>query len=136
MGDGMLAFFGDPFYMADHTRRCVSAAVAMQGKIGELAERWKEKGAIDLKVRMGINRGRVIVGNLGTRSRVEYTVIGATVNLAQRMEAAAPPGGILVSAEARDTLRDKAGGALRFGEKREVMAKGYDTPITAYEAIF
>jgi adenylate cyclase len=132
MGDGILAFFGDPFDMADHTERCIRAAVAMQGKIGELGEQWAGKGAINLKVRMGINRGRVIVGNLGTRRRIEYTVIGAVVNLAQRMESAAPPGGILVSAEARNN----AGGDLRFGAKREVLVKGYDAPLDAYEVVF
>jgi adenylate cyclase len=132
MGDGMLAFFGDPFDMADHTRRCVQAALAMQGKIGELGKRWKEKGGIDLKVRMGINRGRVIVGNLGSRARIEYTVIGAAVNLGQRMEAGAPPGGILVTAAVRDTT----GEGFTFGKKRELTVKGYDTPIEAYEVMF
>jgi adenylate cyclase len=132
MGDGILAFFGDPFETADHTERCIRAAIAMQGKIGELGEQWKERAAINLKVRMGINRGRVIVGNLGTRRRIEYTVIGAAVNLAQRMESAAPPGGILITAAARS----KVDGDLRFGERQELRVKGYDAPIGAYEVLF
>jgi adenylate cyclase len=132
MGDGMLAFFGDPLETADHTGRCVRAAIAMQTKIREMGGRWKEKADIDLKVRMGINRGRVIVGNLGTRRRIEYTVIGAAVNLGQRMESNAPPGGILVT----EAARDHAGGGLRFGEKREVLVKGYDAPVAAYEVLF
>jgi adenylate cyclase len=132
MGDGMLAFFGDPSDMADHTERCVKAAVAMQRKIRKLVEYWKNRVNIDLKVRMGINTGRVIVGNLGTRARIEYTVIGAVVNLGQRMESNAPPGGILVTA----AVRDKAGGDLTFGERREVLVKGYEIPIEAYEVKF
>jgi adenylate cyclase len=140
MGDGMLAFFGDPFEMADHTRRCIDAAIAMQRKIRELAGLWGTRADIELKVRMGINRGRVIVGNLGSRTRIEYTVIGAAVNLGQRMESNAPAGGILVTSTVRDAVQtavqDGTEGSFKFGEKREVLVKGYQTPIEAYEIIF
>ena len=129
MGDGILAFFGDPFEMQDHCERCVRAAIAMQDKIKELAEKWRPLVGIDLKVRIGINSGKVIVGNLGSKTRIEYTVIGAAVNLAQRMESNAPPGGILVTAEACERVK----GLFSFGEKREVQVKGYDENIEAYE---
>jgi adenylate cyclase len=131
MGDGILAFFGDPFEMPDHTQRCLKAALAMQKKIRELAVTWAPKAGIDLKVRMGINAGRVIVGNLGTGTRIEYTVIGAAVNLGQRMESNAPLGGILISG----AVKEKAGTGFSFGEKREIMVKGYDKPIETYEVI-
>jgi adenylate cyclase len=131
MGDGMLSFFGDPFEQPDHAPRCIAAAAAMQKKIGELAEKWKTPAGIDLKVRIGINTGKVVVGNLGTRSRIEYTVIGAAVNLAQRMESSAFPGGILVTAE----TRRKAGAEFSFGEKRRVQVKGYAETIEAYEVL-
>jgi adenylate cyclase len=131
MGDGILAFFGDPFEMPGHTRRCIDAAAAMQKKIRELAVTWAPGAGINLKVRMGINTGRVIVGNLGTRTRIEYTVIGAAVNLGQRMESNAPPGGILVTR----AVKEKAGNDFSFGEKREIMVKGYDKPIEAYEVV-
>ncbi|MDR1306123.1 MAG: adenylate/guanylate cyclase domain-containing protein, partial [Treponema sp.] len=129
MGDGMLSFFGDPFEQPDHVRRCIGAALAMQKKIAELAEKWRPLAGIDLKVRIGINTGKVVVGNLGTRSRIEYTVIGAAVNLAQRMESSASAGGILVTAE----TRFKAGTDFSFGEKKPVQVKGYAEPIDAYE---
>jgi adenylate cyclase len=132
MGDGMLAFFGDPFDMSDHTGRCIKAAVAMQQNIRDLAAQWAPRADIDLKVRMGINTGRVIVGNLGTKTRIEYTVIGAAVNLGQRMEAAAPVGSILVTA----AVQDKVKGDFIFGEKREIQVKGYESPIEAYEVQF
>ncbi|MDR0399341.1 MAG: CHASE2 domain-containing protein [Treponema sp.] len=131
MGDGILAFFGDPFEMPDHTRRCLEAALAMQKRIRELALVWAPRAGIDLKVRMGVNTGRVIVGNLGTKTRIEYTVIGAAVNLGQRMESNAPLGGILVSG----AVKEKAGTGFSFSPKREIAVKGYDEPIEAYELI-
>ncbi|AEF81022.1 adenylate/guanylate cyclase domain-containing protein [Leadbettera azotonutricia] len=132
MGDGILAFFGDPFDMPDHTRRCVDAAISMQKKIREMALTWKDRANIDLKVRMGINTGHVIVGNLGIKNRIEYTVIGADVNLGQRMEGAAPAGGILVTSAVREKTQDM----FSFGERREVRVKGYEKPIEAYEVVF
>jgi adenylate cyclase len=129
MGDGMLAFFGDPFELPDHARQCVQAALAMQQKVRELAEKWKPLADIDLRIRIGINTGRVVAGNLGTNKRIEYTVIGAAVNLAQRMESNAPPGGILVTAYTREKTADPS----LFGEKRLVTVKGYAESIEAYE---
>ena len=129
MGDGILAFFGDPFSQPDHCERCIRAAIAMQKKITELAEKWKPIADINLKVRIGINTGNVIAGNLGSRTRIEYTVIGAAVNLAQRMESSATPGGILVTA----AVWEKAKELFSFGEKRLIAVKGYDENIEAYE---
>ena len=128
MGDGILAFFGDPFEQPDHTERCVRAAIAMQQRARELAVKWKPLVNIDLAIRIGINTGHVIVGNLGTRARIEYTVIGAAVNLGQRMESNAPAGGILVTAAVREKVKDK----FDFTEKRDVTVKGYDETIEAY----
>jgi len=128
MGDGILAFFGDPFEMPDHCGRCLKAAIEMQDKIREFSEKWKPLTALDLKVRVGINTGKVIVGNLGSKTRIEYTVIGADVNLGQRMESNAPVGGILVTAAVHEKLKDK----FAFAEKRDVTVKGYAEPIEAY----
>ncbi|MCL2834164.1 MAG: adenylate/guanylate cyclase domain-containing protein [Treponema sp.] len=129
MGDGILAFFGDPFSMSDHCERCIRAAIAMQKKITELAEKWKRIADINLKVRIGINTGNVIVGNLGSRTRIEYTVIGAAVNLAQRMESSSRPGGILVTAAVWESTKD----LFPFGEKQVISVKGYDENIESYE---
>jgi adenylate cyclase len=128
MGDGILAFFGDPFTMPDHCERCLRSAIAMQEEIRSLAEKWKPLADIDLKVRVGINTGKVIVGNLGSKTRIEYTVIGADVNLAQRMESNAPVGGILVTAAVWEKLKDK----FEFSGKQPVTVKGYAQPIEAY----
>lgn len=130
IGDGILAFFGDPIDQEDHARRCVNAAIEMQKKARELAVKWKHAG-IDLKIRIGINSGTVIAGNLGTRTRIEYTVIGSAVNLAQRMESNAPHGGILVAEATWDKTKDY----FTFSEKQDISVKGYDIPIYAWEVI-
>jgi len=137
MGDGILAFFGDPLDIPNHAGVAIKAAIAMQHKILELKEKWKPIVGIDLKVRMGINTGKVIVGDLGTRRRIEYTVIGSAVNLAQRMEGLAQPGGILVTEFTRELVDTAFSiGAFTFSEKQELAVKGYDRPIAAYEVKF
>lgn len=128
MGDGMLAFFGDPWEQPDHAARCLRAALAMQDEVRRLRDVWGPKAGIDLKIRIGINSGRVIVGNLGSRSRIEYTVIGAAVNLGQRMESNAPLGGILVAADTLAKTREQ----FRFGDRQAVAVKGYEKPVEAY----
>lgn len=128
IGDGILAFFGDPFEQQDHASRALVTALEMQRKADELRDKWQPAVGINLRIRIGINSGPVIVGNLGTKTRIEYTVIGATVNLASRMESNAPVGGILAT---KDT-RNEAGKAFIWGDKKDVAAKGYDQPVIAY----
>ena len=128
MGDGIIAFFGDLLEMPNHTEQCVRAAIEMQKKVKILAEKWKPLAGIDLNVRIGINTGKVIAGNLGSKTRVEYTVVGAAVNLAQRMESSAPAGGILVTAD----VKEKVNGIFNFTDKRKITAKGYSKAIDAY----
>jgi class 3 adenylate cyclase len=99
----------------------------MQVHVKELQEVWGEKPGINLKVRIGINSGRVIVGNIGSITRIEYTVIGSAVNLAQRMESNAPLEGILVTGETYRRVKDR----YRFS-RREVKVKGYDEGIEAW----
>ncbi|MCL2066708.1 MAG: CHASE2 domain-containing protein [Treponema sp.] len=149
MGDGILAFFGDPLEMDNHAEQAIKAAIAMQEKIKALGEKWKPLVGIDLKVRMGINTGEVIVGDLGTKSRIEYTVIGSTVNLAQRMESNALPGGILVSDSTREAYENTAARKKRaapakntlpvpftFRKKIVQALKGYERSIVAHEVMF
>jgi adenylate cyclase len=128
IGDGMLAFFGDPFEQPDHAARAVASAVDMQKKIRILAGKWGPAVGIDLNVRIGINTGDVIVGNLGSDVRIDYTVIGAAVNLASRMESNAPAGGILASQTTYEKVKD----LFPFSGPQPVCAKGYDRPVFAY----
>lgn len=131
MGDGILAFFGDPIDLKDHRACALNAALQMQEAVKDNCERWKDQYSVDLKVRVGINSGKVIVGNLGNNTRIEYTVIGASVNLAQRFESNAPLGGILVS---EDTWKESTKG-FDFREMDPIKAKGYDEPVPAYQLV-
>ena len=140
MGDGILAFFGDPLDISNHAEESVKSALAMQEKIRILGEKWKPIVGINLKVRIGINTGKVIVGDLGSRRRIEYTVIGSAVNLAQRMESLATPGGILLTEYTRSSLeaeyaRRGKPNPFSFSDKRSLTAKGYDNNVFAYEVI-
>ncbi len=131
IGDGIMAFFGDPYPQSDHAERAVRAALDMQKKAAELKACWTGEGALPLTIRVGVNSGEALVGNLGSPGRIEYTAIGAAVNLAQRMESKAPPGGVLVTA----ATRALCGPGLAFAGPDAVEVKGYREPIEAYRAI-
>jgi len=107
MGDGILAFFGDAepegggeeeeeARVERHAANAVRPGLGMQRKMAELNTRWQGQGRESHLIRIGINTGAVTVGNLGTEHLWDYTVVGAEVNKAQRLESAAPPGGLLL----------------------------------------
>jgi adenylate cyclase len=104
MGDGLMIFFGDPEPQPDHAVRCVRMAIDMQKRIRELDLKWQQSGQPPIQARIGINTGVVVVGNMGSERRLSYTVLGSDVNLAQRFEANAPVGGILISKRTNQLL--------------------------------
>lgn len=87
-GDAVMAEFGAPVPMPDHADRAVKAGLRMQKRLRELREVWSGKGLPALKCRIGINTGSMIVGNMGSSQVFDYTVLGDSVNLASRLEAA------------------------------------------------
>jgi class 3 adenylate cyclase len=97
MGDGVLAFFGAPVAHEDDPVRAVRCGLDMAREVEELSAELNAKDPIDLKVRVGINTGPVVVGVVGTESANEYTAMGDAVNVASRMQALARPGTVLVS---------------------------------------
>jgi hypothetical protein len=97
MGDGVLAFFGAPVAHEDDPLRAVRCGLDMARAVDELSAELNAKEPIDLKVRVGINTGPVVVGVVGTQAASEYTAMGDAVNVASRMQALARPGTVLVS---------------------------------------
>nr|HPR38509.1 adenylate/guanylate cyclase domain-containing protein [Spirochaetota bacterium] len=87
-GDAIMAFYGAPHPYVDHELRACLAAIDMKKRLRELQEHWRNIGQHELFVRMGMNTGMAVVGNMGSRMRMDYTAMGDSVNLASRLEGA------------------------------------------------
>ena len=97
LGDGLMALFGAPLALEDHALRAAEAAFAIQETMSGLADQLRRERGIDVRVRVGLNSGLVVVGKIGDDLRMDYTAQGETVNLAARLQQAAPPGGVRLS---------------------------------------
>jgi adenylate cyclase len=131
MGDGMMVFFGDPLTQEDHALRAVKSAVEMQLKTRELRRMWETEGGMPIRIRVGINTGEVVVGNMGSSRRLDYTTIGANVNLAQRLESGAPVGGILITKTVCDKVKDE----IEVRASGTIEAKGFSEPVEVFEVV-
>jgi adenylate cyclase len=132
-GDAIVAFWGAPIPQEDHALRACRAALEMQRIMDVLRERWEREGKPALKIRVGINTGEVIVGNMGGMGRFDYTVIGDSVNLGARLESANKQykSGILVS---EHTYRRIAGRV--FARELDLLrVAGKTEPIRVYELL-
>ncbi len=107
MGDAIMAVYGAPIEMPDHAERAVLAAIEMSEKMKELQAKWKMEGKREVNIGIGINTGEVVVGNIGSNERMEYTSIGDNVNLTQRLESVAEKGQILISAATYELVKHK-----------------------------
>jgi adenylate cyclase len=94
--DGLMAVFGAPVAMEDHAFRACLAALAIQGEADRLGVDVEERDGVVLRLRIGLNSGEVIAGEMGSGPG-SYTTIGEQVGMAQRMESVAPPGGVMLS---------------------------------------
>jgi adenylate cyclase len=131
IGDAMLMFFGDPETrgVEEDARACVRMAVAMRQQMAELQQEWRASGFEQpFEMRVGINTGFCNVGNFGSDDRMDYTIIGAEVNLAARIEAAADPGGILISYPTYALVRD----IVRAEERGSIDAKGIRREVRVF----
>jgi class 3 adenylate cyclase len=109
IGDAILVFFGDPETkgVKEDARACLRMAVDMQHRLEVLSDQWRQRGIEQpFRARMGINTGYCNVGNFGSNDRMEYTIIGASANLAARLQSIAEPGGICLSYETYALVRD------------------------------
>jgi PAS domain S-box-containing protein len=127
LGDGLLAFFGTPLPQADHVCRAVQAALAIQRAVADL-NRHHRPGATTLDIGIGINSGEAIVGNIGSEKRMEYTVIGDMVNVAQRIQARARGGEILIS----DAMLPHVASLVTVYDTVEAQVKGRRQPVRAH----
>ena len=96
-GDGIMAVFGAPMALEDHAVRACLAALGIQEETARLAAEVTDRDGVDLQLRVGLNSGQVIAGEIGSRP-FGYTAVGEQVGMAQRMESVAPPGGVMLSA--------------------------------------
>ena len=134
VGDAIVMFFGDPTTLGvkEDALACVQMAIAMQQRIGELAQEWSNSGIeTPLRCRIGIHTGYCTVGNFGSEDRMDYTMVGGTVNLASRLEHEAPPGGMLISFETYAHVKDE----VRCEERGHVQVKGITQPVATYAVI-
>ena len=109
IGDALVIFFGDPETKgtAEDARACLNMATDMQRRLAELNVKWRSAGTEQpFRVRMGVNTGFCNVGNFGSVDRMDYTAIGAEVNLAARLQSIAEPGHIVISYETYALVRD------------------------------
>ncbi len=125
-GDGIMAVFGAPLALEDHAVRACLAAMAVQEEANRLAVEVQDRDGVDLRLRIGLNSGQVIAGEIGSGA-LGYTAIGEQVGMAQRMESVAPAGGVMLSAS---TARLVEGTAV-LGEPESVRIKGAEEPVAA-----
>src|SRR6478752_6144900 len=125
-GDGIMAVFGAPITLEDHAVRACLAALGVQEEAKRLAAGVHERDGVDLRLRVGLNSGQVIAGEIGSGS-FGYTAVGEQVGMAQRMESVAPPGGVMLSASTARLI----GEAAALGEPELVQIKGAEKPVPA-----
>jgi class 3 adenylate cyclase len=134
IGDAIMVFFGDPTTRGAQADclACISMAIEMKKHMRIMRQHWLGQGIeTPLEIRMGINTGYCTVGNFGTDQRLDYTVLGTEVNLASRLETAAPPGEILISHETYSLIRD----VILCEDKGAVTLKGFSQPVRVYSVV-
>ncbi len=130
IGDCLMAVFGAPFPVEDHPVRGVQAAVDMREALRELNEELPESDRLEFRV--GLHSGRVVAGDIGSAKRSDYTVLGATVNLAARIQGSvAEPGQIIIS----DATASALGNRFRLREVGEYQPKGISRPVMCFEVL-
>jgi len=128
LGDGVLALFGTPLVQPDHPQRAVQVALDIQRAATSLNATRQRRGQPTLHIGIGINSGEAIVGNIGSEKRMEYTVIGDMVNVAQRLQALARGGEILIGASTLPHVQP----LVTVYDTVETQVKGRRQPVRAH----
>jgi adenylate cyclase len=132
-GDAIIAFYGAPLPFDDHAIKACLAAVDMKKRLAEMRESWRARGQQELKVRMGMNTGNAVVGNMGSRTRMDYTMMGDSVNLAARLEGANKF--YETYAMISHTTYEAAKDHIEARKLDMIRVVGKEEPITVYELL-
>jgi adenylate cyclase len=139
IGDAIVAMFGAPLRVDDHARRAVETAVAMQERLAILRAGWQNQGEAwpeivhHMRMRIGLNTGPAVTGNMGSQLRMNYTMMGDTVNLAARLESGAKHYGAYILAT--DAIVKGAGPGFAFRELDTVQVVGRIEPVVIHEVL-
>jgi len=141
IGDAIVGMFGAPLPFEGHAHSACTAALLMQKRQVELREKWRQEGdwpdiVYEMKTRIGLNSGPAIIGNMGSRRRFNYTMMGDTVNLAARSESGAKSYGVftMITGETKAMAeKQKDNIAFRFLDK--IVVKGRTLPAEVYEVV-
>jgi adenylate cyclase len=128
VGDAVMAVFGAPFAQPDHADRAVAAAAAMHAQQAEINDKWTSAGLPPFGLGIGLSTGEAAAALLGSAERLEYTLVGDTVNLSQRLQQLAAAGETVISAATSTALSHPAS-LIALPEQ---LVKGRDTPISAF----
>jgi adenylate cyclase len=131
LGDAVMCVFGAPIAHPDHTARAVKTAIEMRTALAELSKRRSMRGLDPFEVGIGVAWGEVVAGTVGTEERMEYTVIGDSVNVAARLQSHAKAGSILLSRRTYEAVHDLVE-AISLGPMK---VKGKEEEVEAYEVV-
>lgn len=129
IGDGILVIFGAPILRPDDPQRAVACAVEMQLAMASVNDRNRLAGYPEVALGIGINTGEVVMGNIGSKKRIKYAVVGHAVNLTARIESYTVGGQIFIS----ESTLDECGDVCRIDTAMKVMPKGVKKPLTIHE---
>ncbi len=132
-GDAVMAFYGAPLPLPEHAVKACSACIRMQAEVEKLNLKWTAEGRNPMNVRMGVNTGEVVVGNMGSEEKMDYTVMGDDVNVASRLESINKfyKSKVMISGSTYQQALDK----VVVREIDYVKVKGKTLPVSIYELI-
>lgn len=132
VGDEIMALYGTPLPLENHADKAIEAALKMMKEVQKWNEELKKEGKLTFDIGIGIHTGLVFSGNMGAQNRLNYTVIGANVNLASRLCSKALPKQIIVSEETKNASNQSQ---FTFKQLPPLSLKGVEHPVAAYEIL-
>ena len=134
IGDAIMIFFGDPESLGEKEDAvaCVKMAIEMNKRLQEMRREWDVLGiSTPLRIRMGVNTGFCTVGNFGSEERLDYTIVGGAVNLANRLESASETDEILISEDTFSLVKD----VIKCKARGQIEVKGFAYPVNTYVVV-